>query len=751
MIAAGGLPGMTTTDWPTQVIPAYATTADWRRICLDRQLPKPRFPAGVRVPAIVCLIGVAVLSVLTMAFEVPPGRQTVPEAVLSSQRQVVVSVAHSVEVATRQELDDLAGLAAGYQRDAAHDPNALVTAAAQTRRWRGTAVLSAPDRRVVGAQGDPVPPERVSAVTSAARRSIFVTPDGVRSIVAVPLSDGRVLAAMSAVVLRSLRLEPTSKQAILVATGNEIVQSQGVSGGGAAALSTVRDAVRGARRHDTASVVGPVGPAPAGTAAGTAPAASAARVGDLDLFVVSVVQAPTSDDGSRWAGIPLTGALLLIGLGAFALLWVVLVRPIQRLLGHAKAVACGGLGRHGRPTRVSELRRIAVALDGSRATIHQRPGRGDDNARRAMPAVVAVVGATAAIAAWSAAVVVVHSGAVVDLPTQIAADTQNRVEAVATSVRGVLDQGLSQLSELVRVNGSRTTAEVRAVLRRTVEEGPRYRSLYVADADGTALIAAGRRPLREPRRFVDRDGVYLDRTAGRVPAIFVQVKLTGGRELVGEFDLDNLTSVLRRVEGRVRVITDDMQIVLDTGGYRAFAKVSSGALLRSARGAVDGRSGALLDRVQGVRSVVAAAPLRAQDSSLGLRWAVVADRSVGEFSLPVNEIRRHAWMVAICGLCLALLLLGWLHFVVLRPLRSLAVAADRLADGDLTTIISPARHDEIGALGVCLDVCRQAQVYGNERLAGAPRLRGAGRDRTLVLPRIPAQATGGRQPSPRRR
>jgi hypothetical protein len=111
-------------------------------------------------------------------------------------------------------------------------------------------------------------------------------------------------------------------------------------------------------------------------------------------------------------------------------------------------------------------------------------------------------------------------------------------------------------------------------------------------------------------------------------------------------------------------------------------------------------------------------------------------------------------MAAICGVFLAVLLLGWLHLVVVRPLRALADAADRMAAGDLNTVISPARHDEIGAVGVCLDVCRQAAAYGHQRLAGAERLRGTG-SHTLVLPlAVPSQRSGDRTgtvPTPRRR
>jgi HAMP domain-containing protein len=206
--------------------------------------------------------------------------------------------------------------------------------------------------------------------------------------------------------------------------------------------------------------------------------------------------------------------------------------------------------------------------------------------------------------------------------------------------------------------------------------------------------------------------------------------------LVAEFNIRNLTSILRRLDGRARLVDADLRTVLDTGGYLAFQALAAGALGEAVRGALDKGPRAGVADVRGVRSLVSSASIAAPGSTVDPHWAVIADRPVKDLSLPANERRRGAWMVAVSGICLALLLPGWLYFVVLRPLRSLADVADRLADGDLETIIAPARNDEIGAIGVCLDICRQARVYGTDRLAGAVRLRGAGSDLTMVLPLV---------------
>jgi hypothetical protein len=80
----------------------------------------------------------------------------------------------------------------------------------------------------------------------------------------------------------------------------------------------------------------------------------------------------------------------------------------------------------------------------------------------------------------------------------------------------------------------------------------------------------------------------------------------------------------------------------------------------------------------------------------------------------------------------------WQYVVFVRPLRVLAGTAEQVAQGGHPAPVTPERFDDIGALAICLEVCRQAQQDGDERLAGAVRLRGSGQDYTVVMPRIKA-------------
>jgi hypothetical protein len=68
-----------------------------------------------------------------------------------------------------------------------------------------------------------------------------------------------------------------------------------------------------------------------------------------------------------------------------------------------------------------------------------------------------------------------------------------------------------------------------------------------------------------------------------------------------------------------------------------------------------------------------------------------------------------------------------------------------MTKGSLDDPISPRRHDEIGAVAACLEICRQVATHGSARLAGAIRLRGDHHDFTAerdlgdaIAERVPA-------------
>jgi HAMP domain-containing protein len=213
-----------------------------------------------------------------------------------------------------------------------------------------------------------------------------------------------------------------------------------------------------------------------------------------------------------------------------------------------------------------------------------------------------------------------------------------------------------------------------------------------------------------------------------------------------------------------------MRSVLDTGGFIAFSPMRDGAV-RAASAAVlspdhaapapksDRRvvvasalgdvpaGGESAGAARAIRSGVAAghaapggqpaAPAPTSPSS-ALGWVVVVSLDISDMALPKNQALHVAWLLTVLAITVALATWAWHYTIFARPLETLAAAAERLTAGDHNAPITPERFDDIGALAMCLEVCRQAYLDGSERLAGAPRLRTILGEHTVVLPTIEA-------------
>jgi len=226
----------------------------------------------------------------------------------------------------------------------------------------------------------------------------------------------------------------------------------------------------------------------------------------------------------------------------------------------------------------------------------------------------------------------------------------------------------------------------------------------------------------------------------------------GKSQLVAEFDVIELRSVLNRVDGDVHVVDGSMRSMLDTGGFIAFHTIHDGHVRAAAKAALSSEGTAATqgsahrvlvasvvgDGAQpraGTTAASAATPASPSDS---LGWVVVVSRDVKDLALPTTQALHVAWLLMVLATTIAVIGWAWQFTVFIRPLRSLAAAAERVTKGDHRSPITPERFDEVGALAMCLEICRQARSEGSERLAGATRLRGAGTDYTLVMPTVKA-------------
>jgi signal transduction histidine kinase len=87
-------------------------------------------------------------------------------------------------------------------------------------------------------------------------------------------------------------------------------------------------------------------------------------------------------------------------------------------------------------------------------------------------------------------------------------------------------------------------------------------------------------------------------------------------------------------------------------------------------------------------------------------WGVSIGQTEAETFAPIVAVRNRNLLIGATAFIVAMLLAWWDTGTAVRPLRSLAVAAQRIAGGDLDTTVQVDRHDEIGSLAEAYDTMR---------------------------------------------
>lgn len=666
----------------------------------ERQLAEAGFPSGVRIPAVAALTVLALLAVFCAAR--PGGRPDASETevVARSQQWFAEVLARSAGESVNDAVGDLATAVKLSGAEAGGTPERTAEYFARTSsRIRGVAVLDRSSGQLLAAAGEPVPIESVGDVREVSSKVVVDRRGGARTVASGVLPGGARLIVVST----ELAVTTDSPGAVFLSTmdGESAELRPGERDDG-----LVRRAVAEAEDGKSGYVVGS-GQATIPIVA-YAPVTTGAAKTRLGVSVLLSGSVPAVE-GARPASVLVPAASLLgVALLVFLLLWGALVRPVRRLRADAIAIASGDLdarvGRH----RINELGRIAAALERSRRTLLgenvNRPVRhGWFSAR------TAVVLAAVVVLVWAGAMTLTLGGQEVQVPERATRITQNLANATAAAVQGSLQQGVADLKVFAARISSTGAADLRPALEELSSRHPRYRSVYVVDAAGNVEVRAGRVPMRQDGRLPGEPGLHQQNTAGRVPVVYASAPLPGSRRvLVGELDVVKLSAVVRKPGGVGRLVDAGLRTVAATVGFRAHERITDEPLRRNVSKALRGEQEPVVEEVGGRRSVVASAPIRGSRATSELQWAVVIQQPVSEIPLPGNDVRRGAWLASLVAVVTALGLLGWNLLVLVLPLRRVAASADRLAGGDLSTVIYPQRPDEIGTLARCLELCRQA-------------------------------------------
>ncbi|WP_245718851.1 HAMP domain-containing protein [Micromonospora rhizosphaerae] len=709
----------------------------WRRRALDQQLPAAGFPAGSGVPSLVYLWATMFLvAAIVLGFAISHER-AVPPAVVDSQRDNVSKVASSMRLTINHSVEDL------DQRVASRPPSMPDAELSKQvvgdgTTWNRAAVVETASRRPLATYGPGLPFELLPPALPVNETFTITTPEGPALVHSIGLDGTRTLLAMQPLDIDEVRLSPDARQGVFLLTPDgKSTLMQGVS-----AVPEVHLPVVFRGLAQSKSIEGH--PIRVTEWSNKQLVVSSAPVGETGATVATLIVADEAGGTSTTHGVLLGLTLLAMAVPSFLLMRVALVRPVRSLLKQAKANACGEVSGKRHPLRVAEAHRIARAL----TLTSGEPSNARGRRWRWRPTVTqGLVVATVLALLWpAAAAAVTLREPQPSIPDQLVRDEESRAEAASTLMGKALNNGLATVSRLSQAAEAGDPAQMTPLLEHELADKQRFRGLYVMDPSGSVVSSAGREPLRN-ESLRGEAGIDLDNQTARVPVVYAFRVAANGVAVVGEFNIDYLLNMLREVDGQVRVVDENLRTVFDSEGFRAFQELGGNA--RKAAGeALKGGTVGLAQAPDGRPVLIAAAGVNKPNTVAPLKWSLVVEQDLAGLRLPESDGRR--WTLLVAGAAAGVVLLSqvWQYFIFARPLRRLAGEADRISDGSVEVPIPPQRHDDIGALAMCLEICRQVRHTGSSRLGGAIRLRGKEDDCTVVLPEV-AQADADRAaPSP---
>ncbi|PWI10881.1 HAMP domain-containing protein [Streptomyces sp. NWU339] len=759
---------------------------------------------GIRPPIAVLCVLILALAGLTAKVLGPGGDPVVPKAVLSSQQHFAEDGAIALRASIDERVTDLRRTATALNAGKPAEPEDVLSDLGRTyQKWTGTTVVDLESGDVLAARGERIPlawldKEVLTGKTALVPRMVRLETGDVRLMTMAVLDwkdrPQQLLIASNSLSVPPITLGPFRTMAV-VAKDGEVLATAGFERSEALNSDQQRteleflqkqmsdlsgQAAERAEQHPvTAKEPGSRGyPGVSGNLVGddyngrvvTAGYASLASsdpeekdsvAAGLGLTVVAML--PVVAEQSAGAadrelyGLIAAGALVVLGLLAAAVLWARVQRPLLRLFLESRRLARGDLTRPVGTFRGGEAARIGSALERLRGQLGGPggpggPGRasaGKPGGRlrfgiRAQLVVTAVL-----LLLWCLPVGLLlnRTDDSVSVPATMVNDQRDRTDLVSDRVRRALNEAQADLVSASRLVDVADRGATENMLKDALRKHTRYAALYVVDAGGEVVARAG----GDPHDWSDDKKLPLVRVSGEggkkpVLQAGAPVPEEKGVTLVGEVRIEFLNSLLKRPGlGEVRVVDPKGRTLAASNGFLAFEDLPREALTDLVRaGSVQVGAGpvenGLLIRDGGNVTVAAAAPFSGGGVAADIGWTVVSWQNADRFQITAYEREDRSVLAGLLGLAAIVVCLGWVHLVVARPLRALATSAEKLADGDLKSVLYPTYHDEVGAVVRSLELIRQqlqarrqnqsrrpAEPRPTEPRPGEPRLGAGGR------------------------
>ncbi|MGR8010006.1 HAMP domain-containing protein [Streptomyces hypolithicus] len=733
---------------------------------------------GIRPPIAVLSALLLSLAGITALGLGKADQDLVPKAVLKSQQHFAEDGAIALRASVDESVTDLTRTAGLFSASDPVSPDAVLDKIGNVyQKWTGTAVLEIKSGKLLAARGENVP---VTAIDTAKLRDedglnprmvrlqngetrllsfallswegrpqqLLIASNSLRfpgialgksRAIAVIDSEGRILSSdgipepeqvrtdlrRDGIKRSNKQLASFAKIAAVKAEQHPLKAKEPGSGGFLGVSGSLRgDTFRGDR-------------AVAGYATLAGPEAGESTVAtSLGLTVVAMVDVgedPTRSVGTLF-GLFAAGALFVIGALAVALLLGTVQRPLIRLFLESRRLTRGDLTRpvnspsHGEAARIGDaLERVRRQLLGEPAAATAAAKGSRKRGRFGSRALIAICGVL--LLAWSAPMLLLlnRADSTVAVPEQMVSDQRERTETLSDRVRRALNEGHADLVSVASLIGDRTSPEdMRKVLERTRTEHTRYASLYVVSGDGQILTSAGEDPKRPSGEKPDTKPLDVLGDSGKEPAVAGQAEIPGrdGARVVGKFRIGFINSLLKRPGlGQIRVVDEKRRIIGSNTGYQAFDELPGERLDSFVAGAnkkvrPSAQARGVVFRDGDGAELAAAAPFTGGGAAESLGWTVVSWQPASGLAIPEYNLQNRTVLAGLLGITAAVACLGWLHIVVVRPLRELARQAEALADGDRRTVLYPRHHDEVGAVIRSLELLRQ-QLQEQRKRDGA--------------------------------
>ncbi|PRH80936.1 HAMP domain-containing protein [Streptomyces solincola] len=746
---------------------------------------------GIRPPIAVLCVLILALAGLTTKVLGPGDDTVVPKAVLSSQQHFAEDGAIALRASIDERVTDLERTAAALRAGDPVAPERVLSDLGQAyQKWTGTTVMEIDSGKVLAARGETIPlgwvdQKVLTGDTALTPRMVRLETGDVRLMTMALLEwKGRpkqLLIASGSLAVPQINLGPFRTMAVAARDGEVLAtagfeQADATDAGRAGVelafmrkqMGTLSDkAAKLTEQHPShAKEPGSRGyPGVSGTllggdyngrvaTAGYAALASsdpedkksvAAGLGLTVVALLPVVAQPTVEQGRELYGLVAAGVLVALGLLAAAVLWTTVQRPLLRMFLESRRLARGDLTRPVSVPRWGEAARIGAALERLRTRLGSTgdadgAGAGTPAGRGGrLGAAVPLIVTAVLLLLWCVPVGLLlnRTDGSVSVPTTMVNDQRDRTDLIADRLRRALNEAQADLVSSARLMASDDSGSTARVLDEALAKHSRYEALYVVDDGGRVTAQAG----GDPHAWSGDKDLPLIRVSGqggKKPVIQAgaPVPEREGAVLVGELRVEFLNSLLSRPGlGEVRVVDAKAQTIAASDGFLAFEELPEQPLADLVRAAgVDTGAGpvenGLLIREGGKVTVAAAAPFSGGGVAADVGWTVVSSQNAERFQLAAYEREDRSVLAGMLGLAAIIVCLGWTYLVVVRPMRALATAAEKLADGDAKTVLYPRYQDEVGAVVRSLELLRQqvqAHRSNQARQAAEARPRVGGR------------------------